>query len=321
MKSSANTVLTKKVIKLALSNDVDYVGIASVDRFEHAPEGRKPGDLLPGAQSVVSIGTRIGKGTQLAQQIALHDKRFRHVAFSYRWLGYGLINMYFNDRAAFLVTQLLEKEGYVSVPIVGSGVEDMRNMMAAFSQRHAAVAAGLGEIGWNGLCLTPDNGPRQRFSSVITTAKLEADPMYDGPRLCDPQKCSELGDGLPLCVAVCPLGLISTDETVVADFGDRKFEYAQKDKVKCGGTIGLGIHPLVMGKDAPKIPDKVDMDTIDQLIRDAPPFWKLETVAFGRGHFCGLCLLRCPVGRPQDVENILENLPMEKRQGVTQLWN
>lgn len=314
-------MLTAKVKKLALSHDVDYVGIASVDRFSYAPQGHKPTDLLPGAQSVVSIGTRISKGTQLTQQIALRDRKFRHVAFSYRWLGYGLINMYVNDRAAFLVTRLLEEEGYISVPIVGSGVEDMRNMMAAFSQRHAAVAAGLGEIGWNGLCLTPDSGPRQRFSSVITTAALEADPLYHGPRLCDPLKCSELGHGRPLCVAVCPLNLISNDETVVANFGDRKFEYAQKDKVKCGGTIGLGIHPLVLGPDAPKIPDKVDMDTIDKLIKTAPPFWKLETVAFGRGHFCGLCLLRCPVGQPQDVEDILENIRMEKKQGVTQLWN
>jgi epoxyqueuosine reductase len=314
MSCSVITKLTEKVKDLALSNDVDYVGIAPVDRFKHAPRGHRPSDLLPGAQSVVSIGTRIGKGTQLAQQIALLDRRFRHVAFSYRWFGYGLINMYFNDRAAFLVSRLLEKEGYVSVPIVGSGVEDMRNMMAAFSQRHAAVAAGLGEIGWNALCLTPADGPRQRFSSVITTAELEADPMYDGPRLCDPLTCSELGNGRPLCVAVCPLGLIRDNETVVADFGEKQFEYAQKDKVKCGGTIGLGIHPLVMGQDAPEIPDKVNMDTIAQLIERAPPFWKLETVAYGRGHFCGLCLLRCPVGRPQDIEMILEDLRSIKRQ-------
>jgi len=52
--------------------------------------------------------------------------------------------MYFLDRASFLVNRLLEQEGYVSVPIVASGVEDTRNVIAAFSNRHAAVAAGLG---------------------------------------------------------------------------------------------------------------------------------------------------------------------------------
>jgi len=302
------TELTEKVKTLILSNDVDYVGISPVHRFKHAPIGHRPGDLLPEAQSVISIGTRITKGPQLGQQIALRDRRYRHIAFSYRWLGYGLINMYFNDRAAFLATRLLEKEGYVSVPIVGSGVEEMRNMMAAFSNRHAAVAAGLGEIGWNGLCLTPESGPRQRFSSVITTAPLQPDPMYNGPQLCDPERCSQSGGSRPVCVKVCPMSLFSTNKKVEVIIGGRRFEYAQMDHVKCGGTIGLGIHPLVLGRDSPKIPRKVDMDAIAQLIAKTPSWYKLETVAFGRGHFCGLCLLRCPVGRPQDVENILNSL-------------
>lgn len=45
--------------------------------------------------------------------------------------------------------------------------------MALFSNRHAAVAAGLGEIGWNGFCLTPDNGPRQRFVHYPGCRSLE----------------------------------------------------------------------------------------------------------------------------------------------------
>jgi len=308
--------LTEKVKKVARNNDIDYVGIAPVGRFENAPAGHKPDDLLPGAESVVSIGTRISKGPQLTQRMALADRKFRHVAFSYRWFGYGVLNMYFNDRAAFLVTRLLEREGYVAVPIVASGVEDMRNMMAAFSNRHAAVAAGLGEIGWNGLCLTPDNGPRQRFVSVITTAKLEPDPMYQGSRLCDPDKCRELGQGLPLCVKSCPLNLFSTDESVEVIIGDRKFQYSQMDHVKCGGTIGLGLHPVIMGPHSLYIPDKVNMDTIDKLIANAPPRWKCETTAYGRGHFCGLCLLKCPVGAAKDIDNI-----MKSRGETTQLWN
>jgi epoxyqueuosine reductase len=295
-----------KVKDLALKNDVDFVGIAPVERFKNAPEGHRPQDLLTGARSVISIGTRVSKGPQLGQQMALRDRRFRHVAFSYRWLGYGLINMYFNDRAAFLVTRLLEEEGYLSLPIVGSGVEEMRTMMAAFSNRHAAVAAGLGEIGWNGLCLTPESGPRQRFSSVITTAPLEPDPMYSGPKLCDPEHCKALGGGRPVCKKICPLNLFSDRETVEAVIGEKHFEYAAMDHVKCGGTIGLGIHPLVLGPDSPKIPRTVDMDVIADLVAKAPPWLKLVTVAFGRGHWCGLCLLRCPVGMPQDVEEILK---------------
>lgn len=319
MDSETSGMLSQKVKKLILQNDIDYAGIASVDRFEHAPEGHRPGDLLPGAKSVISIGTRVNKGPQLGQQIALRDRAYRHVAFSYRWLGYGLINMYFNDRAAFLVSRLLEEEGYVAVPIVGSAVEDMRHMMAAFSNRHAAVAAGLGEIGWNGLCLTPENGPRQRFSSVITTAPLKPDPMYSGPRLCDRDRCSELGHGRPICARACPLNLFSSSETVEAIIDDRQFVYAAMDHMKCGGTIGLGIHPMILGPDSPRIPRKVDMDVVADLVAKAPPWLKLVTVAFGRGHFCGLCLLRCPVGMPQDVEEILNSLPSIGKQEESRL--
>jgi epoxyqueuosine reductase len=318
MADRAGAPLAQQVKELILRNDLDYVGIAPVERFEHAPEGHRPGDLLPGAKSVISMGTRINKGPQLVQQRALRDRSYRHAAFSYRWLGYGLINMYVNDRAALLVTRLLEEEGYASLPIVGSGVEDARHMMAAFSNRHAAVAAGLGEIGWNGLCLTPENGPRQRFVSVITTALLDPDPMYQGPRLCDPERCSEAGGGRPVCVGVCPLNLFSKHERVEAVFGDRRFTYAAMDHVKCGGTIGLGIHPLVLGADSPKIPRDVDMDVMADLVAKAPPWLKLVSVAFGRGHWCGLCLLRCPVGMPEDVEAILNTLyPRREEIGVT----
>jgi hypothetical protein len=109
MESSRVFRLTQAVKWLALDNHVDYAGVAPAERFSRAPEGHRPGDLLPGAQSVVSLGTRISKGPQLTQQIALRDRSMRHVAFSYRWLGYGLINMYINDRTALLVARLLEK--------------------------------------------------------------------------------------------------------------------------------------------------------------------------------------------------------------------
>ena len=100
--------LSEKVRELARNNNIDYVGIAPVDRFKHAPPGHKPGDLLPGAESVVSLGVRISQGPQLTQRLALadlSDRRLRHISFSYRWFGYGMINQYFMDRTAFLVTK------------------------------------------------------------------------------------------------------------------------------------------------------------------------------------------------------------------------
>jgi len=301
--------LTEKVKKLALKSDIDFVGIASVDRFANAPKGHKPDEILPNAKSVISIGIRMNRGPLLTQRIALSDKKLRHIAFSYRWYAYGLENQYFLDRAAFLITKLLEKEGEIAMPIVTSGVEgeEGEEIMALFSNRHAAVAAGLGEIGWNGLCLTPNYGPRQRFSSIITTADLKPDPMYQGPKLCDLKKCVELGQGIPICVKLCPLGVFSTNKSVEAVIGGRKFTYALMDHVTCGLTAGSGIHPLALGPDSLDIPKKVTFADMAKIQPKVPAKFVMETAIFRRAHACGVCLLRCPVGADKEIDAIMKS--------------
>ena len=53
-----------------------------------------------------------------------------------------------------------------------------------FHFRLAAVACGLGEMGWSKMFLTPQFGPLQRVAFIFTDAPLEPDPMYSGPALC-----------------------------------------------------------------------------------------------------------------------------------------
>lgn len=50
-----------------------------------------------------------------------------------------------------------------------------------FHFRLAAVACGLGEMGWSKMFLTPEFGPLQRVAFIFTDAPLEPDPMYSGP--------------------------------------------------------------------------------------------------------------------------------------------
>ena len=301
--------LKKKIKELARRNEIDYFGIAPVDRFINAPKWHRPNELLPGAQSVISIGMKMNLGPQLTQRMALADlsgRRLRHTTFSYRWFGYGMLNMYFMDRVAFLMAKVLEGEGEVAIPMVSSGVEDLRAVTAAFSNRHAAVAAGLGELGWNGLCITPDVGPRARFGSIITTAKLDPDPMYEGPRLCDPDKCKEIGAGIPVCIRVCPINNFNHDRSVKVVINSREFEYAWMDHMRCGKTVGVGLHPKVLGPPNLVIPEKIEFDTGLKLRAQAPPKTIMEGMVYGRGHFCGICMLRCPVGSNKLIDDILK---------------
>jgi epoxyqueuosine reductase len=300
--------LTKKVKEMAIQQGVDYVGVAPVDRFKNAPEWHRPWDVLPGAQSVISISMKISYGPQLTQRLALLDRSYRHNSFSYRWYAYGQINMYNLDRTALLLAKYLESEGQIAVPIVASGVEDNKALLALFSNRHAGCAAGLGEIGYNGLCLTPQSGPRQRFCSIITTAKLDPSPMYSGPKLCDVEVCKQLGGGRPICVKLCPAHSFSLKKMVSVDYGERSFEYAWMDHGLCA-IMGSGSYGPVLGPiDRPVIPLKrgrVTYQMREDIPRSLPPANAMEPGVYGRSHFCGICLLRCPVGMNKKIDDLM----------------
>lgn len=219
--------LTLEVKELAVEFDMDYVGITPVERLNNAPHGWRPIDILPEAKFVVVMGIRIGQGILNIQARASGDVRVpeRYGVYLYQVFGYNILNDKLN-LAAWEVAKMLEKQGHITVPIHASPPYE-RDRIGIFSHRHAAVAAGLGEFGWNNLFLTSDNGPGVRLVSVITTAQLDQDSMYEGPSLCDPTECNMK------CVSVCPKNLISKKEIVQFDIGGKIFEYARLEKMDC----------------------------------------------------------------------------------------
>jgi epoxyqueuosine reductase QueG len=72
----------------------------------------------------------------------------------------------------------------------------MHDLPGMFSQRHAAVRAGLGEFGLNNVVVTERFGPRVRFNSVVTTAPLTASPLLS-TKAC-------LGVTCNICIDECP---------------------------------------------------------------------------------------------------------------------
>ncbi len=282
---------------------MDFVGIAPVERFANAPEEHRPGDLLPGAQSVVSMSIKMFKGAQVAMIRGFNHPELRHVTFSYRWFAYGLSNLLFMDRAALLVTRLLEENGHVAMPIAASGVGSSKNYLSQFSNRHAGVAAGLADFGWSGLALTPQNGPRQRFVSVITTARLDPDPMYEGEKLCNLKKCAKLGDGVPLCMKTCPMQAYLSQGKKEVVIGDRRFEYAKLDFNACNR-----VHQQISDTENPdyKMAEGNPQERTFSRYPELSPRIQLERMVFKRGHGCGYCLFSCPVGAPPEIKEIMD---------------
>ncbi len=225
--------LTDSLKSLALSEGADLVGVASVDRFQDAPRMIHPQGIMADAKTVIVIGIKYPDAA-----IDLWGEPMAESMFFYQ-----SIQLYMTTTVLPLITfklyRFLEKAGYRALPIAPSGFFRYRDykeirggFIADFSHRHAAVAAGLGEFGKQGLLLTPQFGVRQRLASVITDASLQPDPLYHGESLCD---------GCGRCLEICPVSAFSGTEHVEFYIGEKKFSYAKLNKWRCAWAEQLGM--------------------------------------------------------------------------------
>ncbi len=74
-------------------------------------------------------------------------------------------------------------------------------------------------MGYSKVFLTPEFGPRQRFTIILTDVRLEPDPIFES-RLCT--RCMR-------CVRECPAGAISKDKTISVEIEGRVFEWGEID--------------------------------------------------------------------------------------------
>ena len=142
-------------------------------------------------------------------------------------------------RIGLAVADALRREGFRAKALSPNGVYEpgsnvAKGLIPAFSHRYAAVAAGLGAIGWSGNVMTPEYGARVYLSSVITDAELEPDrPLEENP--CN--RCN-------IYLKACPGVFMSWDESVSFTLGGREITHAKRGMharcaISCGGFTGL----------------------------------------------------------------------------------
>jgi len=295
--------ITEEIKELVFSNNLDYVGFAPAESLESEPEGLRPSDFLPDAQTIISLGVKLSLGVQFANRLAHSRRDLRHSIYSYLWHGFGLPSLHYLDRTAILIVRFLEKRGHVAVPAMAASSLDIRSSLTEFSNIHAAVAAGLGDLGWGELVLTPDAGPRARFTSIITNAPLKVGTRRRKARLCEPDRCRELGKGLPICARVCPTHAIGPSEQEVR-IGDRIFRTAKIDRWRCmWGSMGLSKDSLGL-KDIP-MPDTLGAEEVFNGMKERDPAQSLELMVISRGDYCGKCIMECPVASSSEVNELL----------------
>ena len=231
------------VKQYALECGADIVGIAPMDRWEGAPKQCDPRYIAPDAKTMIVMGFRIPRGTLRG----IEEGTFY---VSYASMGYAGINHVLQPMVCWHVTRMIEDAGYEAVPVPNNfpwtnqdssgqnpertGQLNPQRSLPVFPDRPApdvfihmriaAYLAGLGEIGWSKMFISPRFGPRQRLAAVITDAPFELDPLYEGPELCD--RCM-------LCAQECTGQAISTTESIKVTLAGREVEWGKINYKDC----------------------------------------------------------------------------------------
>jgi epoxyqueuosine reductase len=190
--------LKDEIKAFALSKGADLVGIAPASRFDGAPDGHKPEDILADAKTVIACAKRIPNAVVANGPATSYHVTMDIVDDQLDWIAYEI--------AIFV-----EQQGGSAVPVTADGPYydwDAENLCGRgdMSHKHAAQAAGLGKLGRNSLLITPEFGNRVQLVSVVTNLDVEPDPLI-GKELC-PSECN-------LCIEACPVQAIVDEGQVI----------------------------------------------------------------------------------------------------------
>lgn len=169
----------------------DLCGVAGMERFNNAPKGFHPLDVLPSCKSVISFAVRFPVGA-LKCETPVPYTRIRNSLTPKM------------DAIALNLCIELEKRGIMSVPIPTNESlwdEETNRWRSIISQKHAAQAAGIGRIGRHSLLITKQFGSMVWLGSVLCEAEIEPDEMIED--ICI--HCNR-------CVQVCPVNALENEE-------------------------------------------------------------------------------------------------------------
>lgn len=285
--------LTNEIKRFVINCEMDVVGICGVERLMNEPQGRRPTDILPGAQSVIVYGKRIADGVMQALQRS-HEEGNVPLRHLYGTYGFELAPNFTTMYETFKISQYIERHfGKTAVPLPCGPLQNGMPM----NIDHAAIAAGLGELGWSGRVVTPEYGPRIRFGAVITSMKLDEDPLYSGKRLCDPSVCQ-------ICVSKCPTNAIHSyhpDVDTEQIIGGKTCTVCPLDKNRCD------VARYAMRREFGGFEDFVPSNTpTREQINEG--FMKMQPSHATLDHFpswnCDLCLAYCPIGRAENETDV-----------------
>ena len=181
-------MLDEQLDEFARELGANFYGVADLSSASDYIKNQG-GNIVTGYPTAISIGIRL-----LDTVVDELPNRFeKTVAVAYKH-HYDITNLRL-DLITSRISSVLQMDGHKALPIPSSERYDDKRICAVFSHKLAAYLAGLGWIGKNCLLITPEAGPRVRWSTILTNAPINptGKPMTDG---CD--DCTK-------CVDTCPV--------------------------------------------------------------------------------------------------------------------
>jgi epoxyqueuosine reductase len=195
--------LTAQMVKdAALRAGAGDIGIANIERFANAPRMMHPSNVFPECRSVITIVQPIPRGTYRGITEGTHWS-------NYTFYSYNRLNTLFRPAVTYETSCFIEDQGFEAVALY-PGVPERPGLHEPVKPgrpareinihvRIAAVACGLGEIGWSKVFIHRTFGPRVRLGTILTDAELEPDPLLKPRTFCN--RCMR-------CARDCPGGAI-----------------------------------------------------------------------------------------------------------------
>jgi len=234
---------------MARDQGADYFGIADLSPAHEFIENQG-GAIVGDFPRAISIGMRLFDGL-----VELVEPKTPYKISPYAHHIYNVVTPRLDDISLILAREL-RKQGYAAMPIPYGMTGQNASLL---SYKLPAHLAGHGWIGKSCLLITPDHGPRVRFSAVLTDAPLKTGRPMD-------EKCGNC----TLCVDSCPVNAF-TGRAFRAD----EPREARFDPVKCARFRGSDLRYQTT---------QDNLGNQDKMKRDV--------------YACGVCVKVCPYGKP-----------------------
>ncbi|MFA6929280.1 MAG: hypothetical protein WCT05_03055 [Lentisphaeria bacterium] len=195
------------------------VGVAPLSAFADLPDNENPLCLFPDARSVLVLGKRLHRGS------------FRGMEEGSLW---GRATRWLTEFDS--VVRYIEKQGYECVPYTPLDADRMPQRAVRpglcppnkyrISIEYAAVAAGLGEIGYHGMFMSREYGIRQALGMLVTDMPITPGP---GKNTADGNICEQCLE----CARACPLQAISLTQSRQLNWGDHSMRVGLINPLAC----------------------------------------------------------------------------------------